>query len=174
MQQSVASSRLAQAAGGACACPTNYNPVCCNGSTFMNGCSAACLGGVQDLGVCVAGACRAAAAPAAAPAPSQPRACRCAQLANPVCCSGADYANGCEAGCAGADPSTCRAGTCPPPSTDGGEEEEEEAEEEKEEPSGAQRLCQPAAADEGAGAGAGGLFAAAGCGAEPGDAVSAR
>ncbi len=57
MQQSAGSAAQGSAASppGGCACPSLYAPVCCGGHVFMSACSAACFGGVTDLGGCVAG-----------------------------------------------------------------------------------------------------------------------
>jgi hypothetical protein len=85
-------------------CTAIYAPVCCNGKTYPNQCTAKCCG--FDEHACTPGACP----------PADPEPCPgcatvlCPAVYDPVCCNGKTYPNQCRASCCGAQ--GCTPGAC--------------------------------------------------------------
>eukprot|EP00484_Ammonia_sp_Unknown_P031059 CAMPEP_0197027744 /NCGR_PEP_ID=MMETSP1384-20130603/7629_1 /TAXON_ID=29189 /ORGANISM="Ammonia sp." /LENGTH=270 /DNA_ID=CAMNT_0042456643 /DNA_START=32 /DNA_END=844 /DNA_ORIENTATION=+ len=96
-----------------CACPAIYAPICCNGKTYDNPCSAECHGvqrPAQEQTECKMGACEKKRR-------SSSKACRCTKIFRPLCCHGKTYNNACLAECDGIKPPAhaqveCTRGEC--------------------------------------------------------------
>lgn len=79
-----------------CGCPTNYDPVCWNGTTYDNQCLALCDGANPSQVF-----------------PGPCGACGCPTNYDPVCWNNMEYDNECLAICDGADPAGIVPGPCP-------------------------------------------------------------
>eukprot|EP01084_Bolivina_argentea_P117146 208090_1 len=79
------------------ACQNDYIPICCQGKSYPNECSAKYAG--VDVSECKPGEC-------------VDQFCECDLEFEPICCSGKNYINECVAQCQGANPIECASNSC--------------------------------------------------------------
>eukprot|EP01083_Nonionella_stella_P016166 45210_1 len=83
-----------------CVCTMEYDPFCCDGTTYDNACQARCRGVDAPKYTCKKGSC-------------ESQACACPYVHQPICCNEENYPNSCTAKCVGIDvEKECKEGAC--------------------------------------------------------------